>query len=500
MLKGCLAVVALVFLIGGLVFAYHLIEEVPHKTFSSPSPPPAVVPPPSEPIQVAEIIPEPPPPPSAPLVPKRIDPVLKMPPLPPLPAVPLKLPERINRAIDRGVEYLRKHHNGHDQYRNYLGLLGLTLLECGVPGSDPAVRQIAGWLRTRENDLANTYELALAILFFDRLEDPRDKPLIRTFGQRLLNGQLDCGAWTYSCPVNSKPRPGSLPMPPARGPQGPQIISWKYSTPLNKPVRRPRPVFQGDNSNTQFAILGLWVAQRYGVSARGALLATEQCFRAIQLKDGSWSYHANQVVYRDSMTCAGLMSLAMRHGMISGQGRDIRPDQPASVSDRAVTQALDFLGLSIDKVTLSGGRITGVEARDPLYFLWSLERMAMIYDLRTLGEKEWYPWAARMLVDVQQSDGSWHAPYEAPIGTCFALLVLRRSNLARDLQLTVQSQPPRRDPRPAEPSIIQGPEAALGAATTRREPDMAKPERAPKPLQGTTIQAPNGVSEIPKKK
>jgi hypothetical protein len=189
------------------------------------------------------------------------------------------------------------------------------------------------------------------------------------------------------------------------------------------------------------------------------------------------------------------MSLAMRHGMISGQGRDIRPDQPAPVNDRAVTQALDFLGLSINKITLSGGRITGVEARDPLYFLWSLERMAMIYDLRTVGEKEWYPWAARMLVDVQQSDGSWHAPYEAPIGTCFALLVLRRSNLAHDLQLTVKGQPPRRRPQPTEPAIIQGPEAALGP-----KPDITGAGRAPKPLEGTTIQAPKETSEIQKKK
>jgi hypothetical protein len=417
-----------------------------------------------------------------------------MPPLPSLPSVPLTLPERVNRAIDQGVAYLRKNHNGHDQYRNYLGLLGLTLLECGVPGNDPAVQQIAGWLRTRENDLAATYELSLAILFLDRLGDARDQPLIRTFGQRLLNGQLDCGAWTYSCPVNNR-RPGSLPTP-SRGTQGPQIISWKNATPLNKPVQRNRLAFHGDNSNTQFAILGLWVAQRHGVTARRALLATEQYFRAIQLKDGGFSYHANLVAYRDSMTCAGLLSLAMRHGMISGQGRDIRPDQPAPVNDRAVTQALDFLGLSINKVVLSGGRITGVEARDPLYFLWSLERMAMIYDLRTVGDKEWYPWAAQMLVDVQQADGSWHAPYSDPVGTCFALLVLRRSNFAHDLQLTVKGQPPRRGPQPTEPAIIQGPEAALGPTTAPRQPDVAG--RTSRPLEGITTQTPRD-NEIPKK-
>ncbi len=193
------------------------------------------------------------------------------------------------------------------------------------------------------------------------------------------------------------------------------------------------------------------------------------------------------------MTCAGLMSLAMRHGMIAGQGRDIRSDQPVPVSDQAITEALDFLGLSIRKILLTGGRISGVEARDPLYFLWSLERMAMIYDLRTIGDKEWYPWAAQMLVDVQQSDGSWHAPYSDPVGTCFALLVLRRSNLARDLQLTVRDKP-RRAPEPAGPSIIQGPDAALVP-----KPDVTSPGRAPKPLEGITTQTPKD-KEIPKLK
>ncbi len=136
---------------------------------------------------------------------------LNPPPLPVESLPPLALPERINRAIDQGVAYLRKHHKGHDQYRNYLGLLGLTLLECGIPAKDPSVQQIAAWLRTREPDLAATYELTLAILFLDRLDDPRDHEIIRTFGQRLVAGQLEGGAWTYSCGINNlRPLPTGL--------------------------------------------------------------------------------------------------------------------------------------------------------------------------------------------------------------------------------------------------------------------------------------------------
>jgi hypothetical protein len=211
------------------------------------------------------------------------------------------------------------------------------------------------------------------------------------------------------------------------------------------------------------------------------------------------------------MTCAGLMSLAMRHGMINGQGKDIRPEQAVQVRDRAVMQALRYLGQSLDKVTLAGGRITGVEARDPLYFLYSLERMAMIYDLTMVGDKQWYPWAATMLVDVQESDGSWNAPYPSPIGTCFALLILKRSNVAHDLQLAVQGQPKRKPADPLGPIITQGPGTVLSPIASgkgpKEMPGTGVRETPAKPLGPTTTQSPggkrpsppNGVMEIPKK-
>jgi hypothetical protein len=464
-LKGCVAVGTLLVLVGGLVYAYHLVGGIEQKTAALlPTPAPAT--PSTEAPTVIEVVQLPPPPqrqppPREPALPQRPS---APPPIVQAPRRPLSLAERVNEAIDRGTDYLRHRHSEHNNYRNYLGLLGLTLLECGVPAQDPSVRQIAGWIRSRERDLWSTYELTLAILFLDRLNDPRDRTLLRTFDQRLLTGQLECGAWTYSCLNSDKRRPAA---PPPLNPQIPSVISWSNAKPLSDPKARSRISYGGDNSNTQFAILGLWVAQRHGVSSRAALLAAEQYFRQTQKSDGSWAYHPNAMNYRDSMTCAGLMSLAMRYGVIGGQGRDIRPEHPVHVRDRAVTEGLRFLGRSLDKIARAGEQITGVEARDPLYFLWSLERMAVIYDLRTIGDTEWYPWAAEMLVEIQQPDGIWRAPYAAPIGTCFALLILKRSNPAHDLQLAV-GEPPRRGPDVTGPTVIQGPDAALGPTTTRR--------------------------------
>ena len=102
----------------------------------------------------------------------------------------------VNRAIDRGVDFLKltqfpggswsadgKHAAG------YAALPGLTLLECGVPRDDPAVKQAAAFVRRAAPAMDHTYELALSILFLDRLGDPKDQKLIQTLALRLIAGQ-----------------------------------------------------------------------------------------------------------------------------------------------------------------------------------------------------------------------------------------------------------------------------------------------------------------------
>ena len=72
-----------------------------------------------------------------------------------------------------------------------------------------------------------------------------------------------------------------------------------------------------------------------------------------------------------------------------------------------------------------------------LYFLWSVERVAMLYDLKTIGGKDWYGWGAQILVHNQNGQGAWatsgYIGQSPPLNTCFALLFLRRSNLVQDL-------------------------------------------------------------------
>src|SRR5262249_40716706 len=83
------------------------------------------------------------------------------------------------------------------------------------------------------------------------------------------------------------------------------------------------------------------------------------------------------------------------------------------------------------------------------YFFWSLERVAVAYNLETINGKDWYGWASGILLKNQgggrrRAGGDVSCPGgEFPQGgcdTCFALLCLRRANLATDLSELTRSR------------------------------------------------------------
>src|SRR5262249_7959078 len=60
--------------------------------------------------------------------------------------------------------------NGHPLGHAALG--GLVLLECGLPSDDPHVARSTAFVRKHAAAVGGTYQIALSILFLDRLGDP----------------------------------------------------------------------------------------------------------------------------------------------------------------------------------------------------------------------------------------------------------------------------------------------------------------------------------------
>ncbi|HYV34405.1 MAG TPA: hypothetical protein VE988_01800 [Gemmataceae bacterium] len=378
-------------------------------------------------------------------------------------------------------------------------LAGLTLLECGVPTTDKRILEAAKYVRDQKiwGGNGHTYEISLAILFLDKLGDKNDKKIIQALALRLLNGQArdekdvsNFGGWTYDCRVmdnkeatafltgleKTRPKPPPtaididkgaktpLPIPVDKNKSGgssydselidsdllrdefmPVALLQQKGQPPKGQKKGPVPKkddFKGpraDNSNTQFAMLAVWVARRHGIPTEAALARCEKRFRASQFASGNWGYHFDDQArqFRPSMTCVGLLGIALGKGStaelsLRGAKPDPKKTKPVPIDDQ-VRRGINALHL--DSYQLQGKQWPGDLS---LYFVWSVERIGVLYDLTHVGgNQDWYKWGVGVLLPTQQNDGRWDtASYHganAIHDTCFALLFLKRVNLAQDL-------------------------------------------------------------------
>ncbi|MHB1424746.1 MAG: prenyltransferase/squalene oxidase repeat-containing protein [Gemmataceae bacterium] len=191
-----------------------------------------------------------------------------------------------------------------------------------------------------------------------------------------------------------------------------------------------------DNSNTQFAILGLLTAENYDVPMERAMALLDWRFRNSMTVQGGWNYLGHYPTL-PAMTAAGLMGLALKHGLLlpnrRGRGRNVlvHDDEIIHRGFLTLTGLLEnyFAGFVFNQTPLD---------KLDLYCLWTIERVAVLYNVRELGDLDWYSAAVQLLLPLQGEDGSWspkgsHCLEEPSVSSSFALLFLKRSNLARGL-------------------------------------------------------------------
>ncbi len=238
---------------------------------------------------------------------------------------------KVNEAIVQGVQYLKQRqfpvgHWGSNNGANevsYAALPALTLLECGVPARHSVVQKAAEFVRRATPNLSATYDIALAVLFLDRLGESEDRPIIRALATRLIAGQTVSGGWSYGCPVLSAADQQMLL----------SVLRGKpYVPPLPAAIRSLAVLQRGgipdnppgtDNSNTHFAILAVWTAQRYDLPVKRTMALVARRFVSSQNKDGGWGYEYKRgggVQESPPMICAGLLGLAIGEGLL----QDIR--------------------------------------------------------------------------------------------------------------------------------------------------------------------------------
>lgn len=391
---------------------------------------------------------------------------------------------KIDQAIDKGVEFLKsaQSERGDFKWRMYrdgrflaaqCALPAYALLEAGVPADDPVLQKAADFIRGKVQPSDYTYELSLALLFLDRLGDPRDKKLIQTLAARLIAGQHHTGGWSYRCPLlpdkggqdllnalellSKEMRDGKKTREQAlAGMAVPQLAqalpAFRARSALigREPPENARTIAESaervslvgrtDNSNTQFALLGLWAAQRHGVPVQPPFeILVDRFERSQAYPSGLWWYTLDAEAGSRSMICVGLMALAIGRGLKM-------PTAGAALGAKKDVHVLKGLAALSRRVGKPAGRMDRPVPFHDLYFLWSLERVAMLYDLPAVGDKDWYRWGAESLVTNQSKGGFWtgaspnpewggkrNYDYRATMTTAFALLFLKRSHPMKDL-------------------------------------------------------------------
>jgi hypothetical protein len=277
-------------------------------------------------------------------------------------------------------------------------LCTLALLNSGIEPDDPAVQKALTILRGVKPKW--TYAVALQTMVFCAAEPERDLVLIRRNANWLEETQIRKGdrngSWAY----------------PGRG--------------------------NGDNSNSQFAVLALHEAERVGVKIQSTTWQRAYNYWiSSQDPGGGWGYYNNAIPdypVTASMTCAGIAGLVITSGKVSPGDATVDPQGNIHCcgereDDDGLENAVSWLGRNF-----SVERNSGSPRGHPgwlYYYLYGLERAGRLTARRFIGEHDWYrEGAAQLLSKQDRLSGLWKGngrfEDEPQISTSMALLFLSK--------------------------------------------------------------------------
>ncbi|MEX0701090.1 MAG: HEAT repeat domain-containing protein [Planctomycetales bacterium] len=356
-------------------------------------------------------------------------------------APPAQSPE-VARSIALATQYLKQHAPGQ---KGREGLYVYALLKGGVPPQDPVVQGLLQGILAKFDSgryryiQYHWYEAACDLMALEAVDPERYRKEIENIALVLAAAQNDAGGWNYPEERNTG----------------------------------------GDTSVTQYAILGLWAAQRAGVEVPLATWdkAAAWLTSAPQLPNGAFMYSPrHDPSPKHSMTVAGVGSLyvcrqylypdapaelaltpaaqpqpqqpkpetleerqkrlGIRWGVLepiplepeeekppevkpaAGPGR---PRMPLTRIDQSIRGGMQWLGQNFTIVNPSGW---------PKYYLYGLERMAALANVQHVGTHDWFAEGSAYLLRTQSLNGSWDSTEgeeSGPIGACFCVLFLSRA-------------------------------------------------------------------------
>jgi hypothetical protein len=286
-----------------------------------------------------------------------------------------------------------------------------TLLHGGLPASDPALAGAVRAVVDREPD--RVYNAALGAMALARMDRAGYQWRIAQHAQFLVDNQCETGQWAYGSAVEWDPRVTGewivqksglygLKYPPGYHPAPGKPASGGRKIAIRQ---RSRVTKTGDNSNAQYAALGLRACVEADVQIDPRCVQDAlHWWESDQNKDGGWGYSRGEDdAGRATMTAGGIGSMVIYRWML----RKPWTDQPP------VKRGMEWLE-------------TNVKGKLPkwhIYYLYGVERAGMLYGTDLIGTRDWYDEGAEWLIEHQEKNGSWRSVTD----TCFAILFLKRA-------------------------------------------------------------------------
>ncbi len=405
--------------------------------------------------------------------------------------------KKVDAAIKKGVAFLvsKQLKNGsfdgpyaQSYPMGYTALVTLTLLKCGVPAGHPVIVKAFKYLS--ELQYKKVYSVGLLLMALEakyynprRLEKfikkqekkdlstttaskygdfkprilPADRMWASVLAKWLVDVQASTGAWTYAEP----------------------------STPKKK-SKDDKPEPRTDNSNTQYAVLGLKAARRLGIVIPPEVFMKNlvffldtQCGRENE-KVSSFTIpaaHLDSFEYKKSLDSAGWSDPSREE--FAARGWDYTVRFAADGKERSTTFRGSMVTAGLASVIICKSELlkykrftrklkekTNIAIEDGCawlvkyysvkgnpsslenwkprqgmahhyYYLYGLERAGSLSGVRMLGGHVWYKVGVLELLAMQREEGSW-AKYTADPNpkppndltqTCFALLFLKRATI-----------------------------------------------------------------------
>jgi hypothetical protein len=309
-----------------------------------------------------------------------------------------------------------------------------TLLAASVPAADPDCRELLAGILDRK--LERTYQVALQAMLLEEIDRVKYQGRIAQCAQFLVDNQCRNGQWSYGEPSifveEIKVPPAPKTTATGSGKSGIVDFSQKSKPAAVRKVQikrcREGPA-SGDNSNSMYAALGLRachdanvVLPRDQVELAAGWWREAQIGKNPYAGDG-WCYGGKNHCRKGygSMTAGAVGSLIICDYVL---GRDW-------TRNPVVKSGLDWMAKNFSVSENPGPPEHGGGRPGYMlyYYLYGLERAAILYGTERVGAHDWYEEGKKYLLENQNARGSWACPDGGNDvwDTCFAILFLRRA-------------------------------------------------------------------------